>query len=61
MARSGGTGLHHNVGEVHISHPQRFAKPKISGRFAAIHRERWCVAEKWTRALRPQCGLLVQS
>ena len=60
MARSGSTGLDQNVARghtdvyeleekgdsvFHSSHPQRIAEPKISGRFAAVHRE-WCVAEK---------------
>ena len=31
----------------------------MSGRFAAVHCEQWCVAEKRTGALGPQCGLLV--
>ena len=30
---------------------------RSGGRFAAVHRERWCVEEKWTGALGPQCGL----
>ena len=47
------------VSVIGVSHPQRKAKPKISGSFAAVHRERWCVAEKWRGTQGPQCGRLV--
>ena len=46
-------------GEVHVGHPQRIAKPRMSDRFAVYQRERWCVAEQRTRALKAQCDLLV--
>ena len=42
-----------------ISHPQYIVKPTISGRFATVHRRRWCVTGEWTGTLLAQCGLLV--
>ena len=42
--------------ESQSDHAQHRSKPKISS-LAAVHHQRWCVAEEWTGTLGHKCGL----